>query len=148
MKSVRKPAILLFLILLNHVTGLASAAELTTDTAVASAGFYRLSWRSEEPVRLVESQSNDFRDARVVYSGDDTASVFSGKPDGTWYYRLEARETHEPLSDTLSVVVKHHSLQRAWAFFGVGASVFFATLGLIVFGHRRSGSSGNRIKSR
>ena len=91
--------------------------------------------------RLVESTDPSFSDRRIVYAGPDTARLMSGKPDGHYYYRLESvsdtgSSKAVALSDTLQVTVKHHSLKRAFAFFAVGAAVFAATLGLVLFGSR------------
>lgn len=117
--------------------------RLETDTDTATAGYYQLSWaESNIRSRLVESRDPEFRDKLVVYAGADTARLMSGKPDGDYYYRLEANDaTAAPVSNSLKVTVQHHSLQRAWTFFAVGAAVFAATLGLIVFGSRAAGGS-------
>mgnify|MGYP000382115906 CR=1 FL=1 len=69
------------------------------------------------------------------------ARLMSGKPDGDYYYRLESASGTDAaqqvvLSDVLKVTVEHHPLERAFAFFAVGAAVFAATLGLILFGGR------------
>lgn len=74
-------------------TSFAAEGTLDSDTAEASAGFYRLSWQASEPVRLVESRSPNFDDSRTVYAGADLARVMSGKPDGDWFYRLESTAT-------------------------------------------------------
>ena len=114
--------------------------SLESDAAVAHAGFYQLRWQvGDEDVRLVEATNPEFSEARIVYAGPDTARLMSGKPDGQYYYRLEADAAGDVavLSDTLMVTVEHHSLGRAFAFFGVGATVFVATLGLIIIGGRR-----------
>jgi hypothetical protein len=123
------------------VTGVAAAAnpplQLQSDTEVAAAGYYQLSWeQGDKDVRLVESRDPAFSDRTVVYAGADTARLVSGKPDGEYYYRLEALPGERVLSNTLEVSVQHHSLRRAWAFFSIGAVVFLATLALIVAGGR------------
>lgn len=124
---------------------LASASPtlaLEADTLRATAGYYQLRWESGgmETV-LVEATDPSFSDAQVIYAGPDTARLMSGKPDGVYYYRLEtgaatATARRAAVSDTLTVTVEHHSLERAFAFFAAGAAVFAATLGLIVFGGR------------
>ena len=115
---------------------IAAAGTLTSDTTEATAGFYRLSWQADEPVRLVESRSSNFDESRAVYSGADLARVISGKSDGAWFYRLESIATGAVVAGPTRVIVRHHPLSRALAFFGLGAMVFAATLGLIVFGSR------------
>lgn len=117
--------------------------ELSADTPVASAGYYQLRWESGGgALRLVEALDPGFRARRVVYEGADTARLVSGKPDGTYYYRLEAGDPAAAeivRSDAVVVEVRHHALGRALAFFGVGAAVFAATLGLILWGSRPGG---------
>lgn len=113
--------------------------SLESDTPVASAGYYQLRWETgDENVQLVEATNPRFSDARIVYAGPDTARIVSGKPDGDYYYRLETNVAgmSTVVSDMLKVTVEHHSLDRAFAFFGVGAAVFAATLGLILIGGR------------
>lgn len=119
-------------------------AELTleTDTPHATAGYYQLRWdASDVETRLVEATDPSFSDARVIYAGPDTARLMSGKPDGDYYYRLESVAAEgasggDAVSAMLTVTVEHHSIARAFSFFAVGAAVFAATLGLIVFGGR------------
>lgn len=113
--------------------------SLESDTSVASAGYYQLRWEvGDEAIRLVEATNPQFSDSRIVYAGPDTARLMSGKPDGHYYYRLETDAPGDAgiVSDTLIVTVEHHPLGRAFAFFGIGATVFAATLGLIIIGGR------------
>lgn len=111
--------------------------QLESDTEVATAGYYQLSWAQTAPgMRLVEAADAGFQNKEVIYRGADTARLVSGKRDGDYYYRLESDDGVTPLSNTLLVRVQHHSLRRAWMFFTVGAAAFIATLGLIVFGSR------------
>jgi hypothetical protein len=112
------------------------AAMLAASPEESNEGYYQLSWQSDGPVRLVESPDPDFATARTLYVGADTASFVSGRPDGRWYYRLEAANEPRVISETVAVTVRHHSLGRALGFFALGAVVFLATLGLIVFGSR------------
>jgi hypothetical protein len=93
-------------------------------------------------IRLVEAPGADFTTPTAIYTGSDTGHVASGKPDGTWYYRLESADGSQVLSNTATITVRHHSLQRALTFFTIGASVFLATLGLIVFARPDSDERG------
>jgi hypothetical protein len=113
--------------------GAVAAADLRVDQSVSNEGYFQLSWESEEPVRLVEATSPEFTNASVLYQGGDTARVISGKPDGIWHYRLESAAAGGAIGEPITVTVRHHSLQRAFAFFALGAIVFAATLGLILF---------------
>lgn len=115
------------------VVGSATAATLMTDSAESAEGYFQLSWEADQPVVLLESTSPDFDSPRAIYTGSDSARVISGKPDGTWYYRLQTTDDGGVLSETVAVTVRHHSLARAFAFFALGAVVFVATLGLILF---------------
>jgi hypothetical protein len=137
-----------FLLRLTLVASLASlsaahAQEVTleTNSPVATAGYYQIVWETTSyPTRLVEASDDAFDDARIVYEGVDIASTMSGKLDGDYFYRLESAAgdgTVNIVSNTLKVTVNHHPLSRALTFFAIGAVVFLATLGLILFGERR-----------
>jgi len=119
----------------------AQDVTLETNSPVATAGYYQVVWESTSyPTRLVESPDDTFDDAQIVYEGIDIASTMSGKPDGDYFYRLESVAPDgavSVVSNTLKVTVDHHSLSRALTFFAIGAVVFVATLGLIIFGDRR-----------
>lgn len=141
----RRPAVTHVLLLILAVAGSAAEAqraELQSSLAESNEGYFQLTWQADTPVRLVESVRGDFTDARVLYEGSDTARVVSGKPDGRWFYRLEAIASDAPISDAVTVTVAHHPLRRALTFFGIGALVFLATLGLIVFGGRAVARDG------
>lgn len=121
------------------------APSLSSDTEIANAGFYRLSWQKPgDAVQIQLQEANDpsFAHAALHYQGPDDASVISGKPDGTWYYR--AREISDqltgPWSETVKVTVAHHPLSRAFMFFALGVVVFVATLLLVISGTKRGRS--------
>lgn len=137
-RRLRLTASLLAVACLSGIGGPAGAqrAELRSSAEVSTEGYFQLTWQADVPVRLVEAARADFSNARVLYQGLDTARVISGKPDGRWFYRLEPADGGAPISEPLTVSVAHHPLQRAVAFFGGGALVFAATLGLVVFGSR------------
>lgn len=131
------------LLLVLQFSGLAHAQQqaprLFSDTQTATAGYYRLNWESADIDLVIELQQADnpaFTDAELRYRGRDTASVVSGMQDGKWYYRARSvtDSNISPWSDTVAVKVAHHSLPRAWLFFGLGALVFAATLLLIIRG--------------
>lgn len=111
--------------------------RLESDTAVASAGYFQLLWETEGTVNLRESATADFNESRLLYTGTDRARLMSGKPDGDYYYRVESDTAPDIRSEVLKVEVRHHPVARALQFFAVGAVVFLATLGLIVFGSLR-----------
>lgn len=124
----------------SHATPL-----LVSDSDIATAGYYQLSWKypssNLNAVALEESNYDDFSVVKVIYQGPDRASVLSGKPDGDYYYRLKSiSPLDNQYSNTVRVIVKHHTLYKAWWFFLLGAVVFVTTAGLIYMGSRTSGS--------
>lgn len=128
----------MILLALGPLPVLSAPVQLAADSEVSTAGFFQLTWESNGPVELQESQDPDFARAEVVYTGADTARVISGKPDGSWYYRARAAAVDGAgWSEPVKVTVRHHPLARALAFFAVGATVFTATLVLILRGTRR-----------
>lgn len=115
----------------------APAPQLTSDSAIANAGFYQLSWstaaQSAQNFELQASRSADFSSAELLYSGPDHARSFSGQRDGAYHYRVRIAAPGAAWSEPVQVVVAHHPLARAWLFFALGALVFLATLMLILF---------------
>ena len=113
----------------------AEPVEIQTDTAVATAGYYQLSWSTgATEIVLQEAASPEFASPRVVYRGADDARVMSGKPDGDWYYRARTAGADGEFGNVVKVTVQHHPLGRAFAFFALGAVVFLSTLGVIIAG--------------
>jgi len=123
-------------------SGAASAVErftprLSVDNALATAGFYSLSWNTgDAQVELQESAGPGFDRPVTIYTGPDQATVISGKPNGSWLYRIRVLDDQRagPWSEALSVTVVHHSLARALLFLGLGLTVFIATALMIVRG--------------
>ena len=116
---------------------------LTTDTELATAGYYQLSWQpgiagaSYKKLHYELQQASDktFSSARTIYSGPDQASVISGRENGAYYYRVRTIAANRPVgqwSKSVLVTVQHHSLQKAWLFFIAGVVVFALTLVFIV----------------
>lgn len=116
------------------------APRLAVDNSVATAGFYRLSWETgNTQVELQEATEPGFNNPATAYRGPDRATVISGKPNGTWFYRLRALENRRgPWSEPLTVTVAHHSLSRAFVFLGLGVTVFIATVLMVVRGSDKS----------
>ena len=133
---------------LNSAAPNAAAALLESNTELATAGFYRLSWAAAEQVdaqaeaqfELQEASDPSFADARSLYRGPDLATVLSGRADGQYFYRVRTTGAAgaQQWSEIVRVNVAHHPLGRAFAFFAAGAIVFLATLGLIIVGTRQS----------
>lgn len=121
-----------------------ASPTLSVDSTVATAGFFRLSWSApagqeggqDRGFELQESGSADFENPRIIYTGPDAATTFSGRADGEYYFRVRSIEPGRPSSwsAVTQVQVRHHPLARAWLFFTLGAIVFLATLALILRG--------------
>jgi hypothetical protein len=118
----------------------AGAPQLTTDTTLATAGYYRLSWTADTPQVTLEERSPETGAVRTLYTGPDRATLISGQSDGIRVYRageIGPDGNVSAWSEPVTVTVTHHPINRALAFFAVGAVVFLATLALIVHGARR-----------
>lgn len=142
-----RPAIIFYVILFFAIPFPLSAEPvlpvLTSDTTLATAGYYQLSWQpgihgaSHKNIsfELQQATSADFIQAEVLYQGQDLARVISGMPDGDYYYRLRRfQDSTIPShwSQPLHIQVKHHSLQKALVFFIAGALVFLITMLFVV----------------
>lgn len=134
---------------LAHAGGTPPSAspELSADTTVATAGYFGLSWgpageAGGAPARfeLQEAPDPAFAAPHTLYAGPDRATALSGRPDGTYYYRVRA--DGGAWSPVVAVEVMHHSLVRAGLFFALGAAVFVATVVLILRGDARERRRG------
>lgn len=113
-----------------------NALQLSSDTSVATAGYYQLIWYGKSEVfQLQESTTSDFKLFKVIYKGKDLARTISGKSDGDYFYRLVDEQSSQ-ISNTVKVEVSHHSLEHAILFFIAGAIVFISILFLILKGNR------------
>ena len=125
--------------LLTAGAGPSLAASLSASPSVSADGVYQLTWPQQGAVVLEEARRDDFSDARPVYAGRDAGATLSGKPDGTYYYRLRGASEATSEAARVRVDVQHHPLSRALGFFAVGAAVFVSTVALIVRGGRAEG---------
>ena len=128
--------IAVFLTLLTLPT-LVPAIELSSNTEVANAGYYQLSWKlaDQEVVLLEESSSESFHIVKEIYKGKDTSTAISGKPNGNYYYRAKSLSSPD-WSETVKVTVEHHSLNKAFIFFFFGLIVFASTCFVIIRNHK------------
>jgi hypothetical protein len=113
------------------------APQLAVDSPTATAGFFRLSWGpGASEFELQEADGPGFERPTTLYRGPDTATVISGRPDGTWHYRVRAvTDTGAgSWSNPIAVTVDHHDLGRALTFLALGCGVFVATALTIVRG--------------
>lgn len=129
----------IFLIAANAYA-LAAAPQLASDSAQSSAGYFQLSWEGEQgsDYLLQEASEPNFVQANTLYEGPDTATLISGRSDGTYYYRIRYLDmtNDDSWSNITQVEVTHHPLSRAFMFFALGAIVFIATLIVVVIGNR------------
>lgn len=142
----------IFVLLMTSALPVCLSAEtdlpvLTTDTQLATAGYYQLSWQpgvawvsNKSPqFELQQATDEQFQSVNTLYRGPDRASVISGMVNGDYYYRLrliESNTASSAWSKSVLVRVRHHSLQKAWLFFAAGAIVFLMTLSFIVLSVR------------
>jgi hypothetical protein len=119
-----------------------SLPRLSSDTLIATAGFFRLHWSTDKsgPVELQQANNPSFARPTLRYRGPDRASVISGMPNGKWYYRVRTVDNQDagPWSKTVMVTVAHHPLSRAFMFFVLGVIVFISTVVLILHGTRQT----------
>lgn len=124
------------LLLFIGIPGVQAAVRLSVDTPAPTAGYFQLSWGEKLPAGSILQQSAqaDFagvREWRVA--GADSFSM-SGLGNGEYFYRLQ---TAQGISNAVSVKVQHHSLGKAWLFFGVGAALFLYLIFYIFSSLRR-----------
>jgi len=110
---------------------------LQSDNNDSTAGYYQLHWSNTRAGIFVlqESRKPDFSDANILYQGPDTATLVSGRKNGTYYYRVRQADAGNHWSNSISVNVAHHPLSRAFLFFSLGALVFVATLTMVIRGN-------------
>ena len=132
---------MLLLVLLPALS--ANAAEtmvLSRDQAVYTAGYYQLSWDMKDAspgaVFILEQKAADAEAAEQIYQGSDTATMISGKPDGSYHYIVRTDDGSSS-SNPLTVTVAHHSLATAFNFFIIGVVVFIFILIAIILGNRQ-----------
>jgi len=118
---------------------LAVSAVLDADRTLSTDGVVQLNWSLDgRPVALQRAADPEFTNPRDLYRGTDSASLRTGLPDGDYYFRLSPLDADElSWSAPVQVSVQHHDAARTWGLFGVGATVFLATLGLILWGWAR-----------
>ena len=123
----------------------ANGTMIQADQAVATAGYFKLSWQAgassatdaNTSFVVQQSHSADFHTSQVLYKGMESSSLISGQPDGVYYYRV--RETNQSAwSKPVRVEVRHHSLSTALQFFGLGFAVFALTLFTILRGVKQT----------
>lgn len=108
------------------------AVNLTCPDGASDTGAYRLSWAGADGARYVVKETGPDGAALTVYEGEDTATTVSGRPAGTYRYRVEAGASHA----SCEVRVEPPSFTTAMTLFGFGLFVTVATVLVVVRGHR------------
>lgn len=109
------------------------------ESAVSDNGTVTLSWEKPEAleIELQQSASPDFTEATTRYNGTDPASVITGLPEGTHYFRIADVSTSE-WSAPLAMKVEFFPRWKLWLILSIGAAVVIATIGTIVACHFRT----------
>ena len=119
---------------------MASSGAAEADGPVVSddglaAGYATVAWADVPGENFVLEEKTTSNGWVVVYSGPDRATTLSGRADGAYEFRLKA--DGKPVGEPLSLVVSHHPLDRAWAFFSIGALMFVLLTVVLVRGSRQ-----------
>ncbi len=117
---------------------LLAQVQLSTNTDLATAGYFQLTWRADSqgaPFVLQQSLTPSFSNSKTLYQGTDTASVLSGLSDGIYYFRVLDKQ--EVASNIISVEVKHHTLGKAFGFFALGALMFIILVTVLINASRK-----------
>lgn len=131
--------LVIFSIFLASASQAANAIQLSSDSQLATAGYFQLLWSGQnKDFQLQESFTPDFQSYKVIYEGQDLARVVSGKSNGDYFYRVASIENSSSVSNVLKVSVQHHSLANAVMFFVAGAIVFISTIVLIIKGNKQA----------
>ncbi len=111
------------------------ALELRASPDHSTTGTFTLNWQGPPGADYRLLQLDEDGNTRLIYLGRDTARVMTGLGNGDYRYRVE---TAVEASELVRVSVAHHSLLRTFSFFGVGLTVFLATVALVVRGEGRT----------
>jgi hypothetical protein len=124
---------------------------LVSNSRTATAGFYHLKWQGDDLLastyELQEANNAAFTQPATIYRGPDQGTLISGRKNGQYFYRVRVLKQGQPVSawsSPISMTVRHYSLTRAFTFLAAGATVFLATLALIIFGSRQSQKEKSR----
>lgn len=106
------------------------------EAAVSNNGTVTLSWEKPDTLEIELQQSNSagFTETTTRYQGTDSASVLTGLPEGTHYFRIADTASSE-WSAPLAMKVEFFPRWKLWLILSIGAGVVLATIGAIVAGH-------------
>lgn len=106
---------------------------LACPSEASATGAYRLSWEDVAGARFRLTEGD-----AVLYEGDQAATTVSGRPAGTYAYRLVAVDAAgaETVAGSCIVAVAPPSPALTAGLMGAGFVVFAATTALVLRGHR------------
>lgn len=93
-----------------------------------TAGFITLSW-SGQTDSIFTLQSFKQGGWVTLYEGRDTATTLTGLSNGVYLYRV--KEQNGAWSQPLKVIIQHHPLWKAFAFFTLGLVLIIILCGLL-----------------
>lgn len=133
---------LAWLILLATNTSLwaAESGSLNASTELSNEGYFVLDWdvRGEESsLTLQQSESEQFSSIIPREVAGSGAATITGLTDGRYFFRLV--DGNSVVSETVSVSVAHHSMNRAGGFFLLGLTLFSILVFTIFHGNRQAG---------
>lgn len=130
----------LILLATNPSVWAAENYSLSASTDISNEGYFVLNWQSDSNSdNLILEQAGDENFSNPIerdLSGA-TAATITGLTDGVYYFRLT--DSRSALSNTVNVIVAHHSLARAGSFFLLGLVLFSLLTVSILRGNRRTG---------
>lgn len=124
-------------------TAVDAAPVISSDVTVSREGYFVLRWEAAAPdnnLVLQQSTEPDFRSDVEQWPVDGALQfTLSGLEDDVYYYRLSS---DSGVSNTISVQVEHHTLDRALLFFLLGAVLFSTLVIVLIIGDRRLKRTG------
>lgn len=136
-----------YLFLVTAVFGIqyvfASEIQLSASETESTAGYFTLTWESDSKSKkytLQQSSDKLFQgriDTIIKWDIDshDSFSV-SGLNSGVYYYRIAEFDKPNSWSNTVQVSVKHHTLDKAYFIFALGAVLFFLLITIIFLNYK------------
>ncbi|MCP5380935.1 MAG: hypothetical protein H6912_01070 [Kordiimonadaceae bacterium] len=114
----------------------AHSSEIEIVDNGTTAGYVTLAWPSASG-KTFELKQKENGHWKIIYQGQDRATTLSGLADGTYHYAL-MMDGQSNAEDEINITVRHHTLKRAWTFFGVGAAMFLILITILTIGGRNS----------
>lgn len=133
---------LAWLILLATNTSLwaAESGSLSASTDLSNEGYFVLNWDvqgEDTSLTLQQSESEQFSSIIPREVAGSGAATITGLTDGRYFFRLV--DGNSVVSETVSVSVAHHSMNRAGGFFLLGLTLFSILVFTIIHGNRQAG---------